>query len=273
MYKISNIVYKGFLLFLLMSSLWNCQKKELVLNLVETACKNFKIHSPAFQWITDPSCGTSGTKGSIRVSFGFDGNKDCINQINIQPGFYKADNSEIPNVAFPATLQTTDPVVTLEDQTITFIFAFEFATPADADALNHLYFKLSTQNELGNKSKNLELRINGACSTVNPSTYKVVKEVTVNTETVQITLKDDATEDGDIVSIYLNGTWVLENYVLTNAGETFTFPVNKGDNHLVLFAVNEGKVGPNTVSLSINGTDINISPDLLTGEAVNIKRF
>jgi hypothetical protein len=260
-------------IILMISIVCSCQKKELVLNLVETACKGFKIHSPDYQWITDPSCGTTGTNGSIQVTFSFDGDKECINQINIQPGFYKADNSMIPNVAFAATLQTTDPVVTLEDDTITFTFAFEFASPEDADALNHLYFKLSTQNELGNKSKNLELRINGACSTVNPNTYKVVKEITVTTEVVQITLKDDATEDGDIVSIYLNGTWVLENYVLTNAGETFTFAVNKGDNHLVLFAVNEGKVGPNTVSLSINGTDINISPDLLTGEAVNIKRF
>lgn len=260
-------------LVLMISVLWSCQKNELELNLVETACKDFKIHTPSYQWITDPSCGTTSNKGSIRVTFGFDGDKECINQINIQPGFYKADNSTISNVIFPATLQTTDPVVTLEDRTVTFTFSFEFASPEEADALNHLYFKLSTQNELGNKSKNLELRINGACSTVNSSTYKVVKEVTVTTTSAQITLKDDATEDGDIVSIYLNGSWVLENYVLTNAGETFTFSIKQGDNHLVLFAVNEGKVGPNTVSLSINGTSINISPDLLTGEAVNIKKF
>lgn len=253
--------------------LWSCQKKELELNLVETACKDFKIHSPSYQWISDPSCGTTSNKGSIRVTFGFDGGKDCINQINIEPGFYKANNTAIPDVAFAAILQTTDPIVSLEEHTISFTFPFDFATPVDADSLNHLYFKLSTQNELGNKSKNLELRINGACSTVNPSTYKVIKEITVATDSTQITLKDDATEDGDIVSIYLNGTWVLENYVLTNTGETFTFPIKKGDNHLVLFAVNEGKVGPNTVSMSINGTSINISPDLLTGEAVNIKTF
>jgi len=268
-----NLLYSICSTILLLGTLWSCQKKELELNLLETACKDFKIHSPSFQWQSDPSCGTTSNKGSIRVTFGFDGDMDCINQINIQPGFYKADNSVISNVAFPATLQTTDPIVTLEDHTISFTFSFEFASTEEADALNHLYFKLSTQNELGNKSKNLELRINGACSTVNPSTYKVVKEVTVATDTVQISLKDDATEDGDIVSIYLNGKWVLENYVLTNAGETFSFPVLKGDNHLVLFAVNEGKVGPNTVSLSINDTSINISPDLLTGEAVNIKKF
>ena len=81
----------------------------------------------------------------------------------------------------------------------------------------------------------------------------------------------DGEEDGDIVSVWINDNVVLDNYMLTNAGRTFTFQVQPGNNKLVLFAINEGDVGPNTAAITINNSRrINLSPDLLRGEAINI---
>ena len=81
-------------------------------------------------------------------------------------------------------------------------------------------------------------------------------------------------EDGDLVSVYLNGMWIIENHFLLNAGTLFTYStslLNPGSNDLVVFALNEGSSGPNTVSISINGDEIeNFSPGMLTGEAVEI---
>src|SRR5206468_667864 len=105
---------------------------------------------------------------------------------------------------------------------------------------DHLYLKLHTENELGAESNDVELRANGLCSTVDPSTYTVKSTVNVTSNKVNITFRDYASEDGDIISVYLNGKWVLENYTLTNAGKTFTFDILSGNNYLVIYANNQG---------------------------------
>src|SRR5688500_13009212 len=88
------------LLMLTLLSLTCCQKKELELKLVETACKNFKLDTPSYEWISDPSCGSTSVKASLRISFNFNGENDCVDRIHISPVFYKADNSAIENVAY-----------------------------------------------------------------------------------------------------------------------------------------------------------------------------
>jgi hypothetical protein len=250
----------------------SCQKKELHLDLIETACKNFKISEPERTWISDPSCGGTSVNASVQITFKYDGKKECIDHIDLAPKFYRANNSEIGNIQYTSRLMKSDPKVNINSSTVTFIFDFTFANTSDADALNHLNLKLHIENELEHESNKLELRINSTCPILDPSTYKVKSTTTVSSSTVQITLYDDAAEDGDIVSVFLNNVWVLENYTLTKAGQTFTYNVSPGNNHLVLFAVNEGSSGPNTVAISVNGgSKINLSPDLLTGEAVNIQ--
>jgi hypothetical protein len=131
--------------------------------------------------------------------------------------------------------------------------------------------KVHTENKLGDQSKVTQLRINGKCSVVNPSSYTVKDTVTVNSNQITVKFWDDGSEDGDIISVNLNNSWVLENYELKNAGETFTFTINSGANNFVLFAENQGKVGPNTCALSINGGDkTTLNADLKTGQAIKI---
>lgn len=264
-----NIGVIGFLVIIMLGV--GCQKKDIDINLIETACKNFKIYSPTYELKVDPCKGTS-TAGLLRITFMFDGDKECIDKINVAPQFYKLDNKEISNVIYLPSILKEDTSVTISGNHISFNYYFQMASLPDASALNHILLKMYTENELGNESKKIELRINTQCSRVDPSTYSVTKTVNVTNRQINVTLWDDAAEDGDIVSIYLNGIWVMENYTLKKDGETFPFNINAGDNHIVLFAVNEGKSGPNTAAISINGNEkITISPDLLKGEAINIK--
>lgn len=262
---------KQAILFLFILTAFGCTKKSLELELIESKCKKFKIYSPTYQWQEDPSCGGSTTTGILKIKFKHEGEKDCIHLIDLSPDFYNTNNNKISNVNFSKQLFKSEPEVEVYDDSVTFIFRFTFASNADADALNHIYLKFNTENELGNESKTTEVRINAGCSSVHSSSYTVTQTVEVYNETVKVTLWDDAAEDGDIVSIYLNGVWVLENIQLLNQPQNFYLKINPGDNHLILFAVNEGDVGPNTVAMKINdGSDLTISPDLLKGQAVNL---
>ena len=157
-------------------------------------------------------------------------------------------------------MQATDPLVTITGDSIIFKLNYTFADGTDPKSLNFIYVNYYTENEYGDISKKLQLRVNSTCGTIDPTTYKVVDTVKVTSSTVSITLWDDGEEDGDIVSVWINDKLVLDNYTLTNAGRTFTFQVQPGNNKLILFAINEGNVGPNTASITINNSSrINLS--------------
>jgi hypothetical protein len=249
-----------------------CQTKKLSLDLIETACKDFKLSDLTMTTLSDPSCGGGSVTGSIKFVVPFSGETDCIDNIKIEPTFYRANNTSIANVSSINSLPVSStPGVVIANGAITFIFDYQFANATDADALNHILFRVHTENEVGNQSNIVDTRYNATCSTVDPSTYTVKKTENVSSSTVQITLYDDGAEDGDIISMNLNDSWVLENYSLTNAGATFSYAINSGSNLLVFYAVNQGSVGPNTCAISINGgPKITLSPELLKGQAVNI---
>lgn len=247
-----------------------CTKRSIDLEVFEKECRDFKIQNPIYQNIFDPSCGT-GVSGQFRVVFDYDGNDKCLKRVINHPKFYDNQNNEISGVTFQEVYVLGGPNITQNGNTITYVFDYSFSNTTDADKLNNIYLAFNTQNDIGNPSNTLELRINMQCSTVDPSTYNNVKTVNVTSSKVAIKFWDNAAEDGDIISVNLNGVWVLENYMITNAGQTFQYNINTGSNKLVVYAVNQGKSGPNTLSISVNsGTEIKLEPKLLTGEAVTI---
>lgn len=251
--------------------LFTCQKKKLDIDIEQTACKNFKILNPSYTKIVDPSCTGTPNGGTLRIACKYEGKTECIKKINIKARFYNSSSSQINNVSYPSELQATDPLVTITGDSIIFKLNYTFADGTDPKSLNFIYVNYYTENEYGDISKKLQLRVNSNCSNIDPGTYKVVDTVRVTSSNVSVTLWDDGKEDGDIVSVWINDIVVLDNYVLTNAGRTFTFQVQPGNNKLVLFAINEGDVGPNTAAITINNSSkINLSPDLLKGEAINI---
>ena len=258
-------------------SFQSCTKQSIDIDVIEVACRNFTLERPSYQRLSDPCQG--GTSASFDVSFEFrSGEVDCFYSLHLFPDFYDENDDLINNVTFSSQLLKSDPEISIVDDVITFRFDIEFNSAAAANDFNHMILRFNTKTETDEESNSLEIRMNTECSVVNPSSYNVNPN-TVNIPGSQtfftIKLWDNAAEDGDLVSLYLNGMWIIENHFLLNLpGTDFTYStslLNPGPNDLVVFALNEGSSGPNTVSISINGQEIeNFSPGMLTGEAVQI---
>jgi hypothetical protein len=106
-----------------------------------------------------------------------------------------------------------------------------------------------------------------------------VKELEVNNKIIQINLWDHGRQDGDVVSIYLNGVAIVSQYNLTYQKKEFELKLDPSQpNDLFLYAHNLGKFPPNTVSIEIlDGDDsenIILNSDLSRCEAVliNVKK-
>jgi hypothetical protein len=85
------------------------------------------------------------------------------------------------------------------------------------------------------------------------------KTVEVKGQNITIYAFDNEKEDGDIVSININGVWVLERYTLKKKINPPTpkamikFTLKDGDsNYLVSKAWNLGSIPPNTLTIEIN---------------------
>lgn len=250
-----------------------CTDKDLDIDIEQDACKRFKIETPAYTRLEDPCSNSTRFRAEIR--FNFRRSAECLNQLNNYPKFYQSNNQETTALSFNATLERN--LISINDNTASYIFEVDFADQVAANQLNHIILDFDTQDEVGSKSNELQIRLNTSCSTVDPNSYDVNNnEVNIprSQNFFTIRLWDNAAEDGDIVSVYLNGQWIIENHTLLKAGTDFNFStslLNTGANDLVVFALNEGSSGPNTVSIAINGQEVpNFSPGLLTGEAVRI---
>lgn len=88
---------------------------------------------------------------------------------------------------------------------------------------------------------------------------------------VSYSVWDHGTVDGDIISLYSNGSSVLSNFTLTGSAHTgsFTLP-NNGFNHIVYYAHNLGLYSPNTGTITINGTSFVMEANLTANGYVDI---
>lgn len=250
-----------------------CTEKDLDLDINQDACKRFKISSPEYTLQQDPC--TDGTVILTEVRFSFDGSEDCLHLVENAPVFYTKKNEEIDLTSFSETIAKENLMIS--GKQVTYSFRAEFTSAEEAQRLNHIILDFNTEDEVQDESNTLQIRINTSCSEVDPSTYEVNPnsvDIPRSQSVFTIQLWDNAAEDGDIVSVYLNGTWIIENHSLLKDTTDFNFStglLTPGANDLVLFALNEGASGPNTVSIAINGKEIpNFKPGLLTGEAVRI---
>ncbi len=80
---------------------------------------------------------------------------------------------------------------------------------------------------------------------------KKTKKIIVHSKEIKIRVWDINIEDGDIISVNLNGKWVLDHFQLTNAGSVFEFTLENQRSYLVLHAHNLGEIPPNTAGISI----------------------
>ncbi len=71
----------------------------------------------------------------------------------------------------------------------------------------------------------------------------------IHTPTLTLKLWDKQIVDGDIVSLNLNGRWILENYNLTAHKYEVVITLDPGENNLVLYAISEGRRKSCTVAV------------------------
>ena len=77
----------------------------------------------------------------------------------------------------------------------------------------------------------------------------------VNSTKITIEIWDHKEVDGDIISLFLNDQPIVEQYTLKKSRAKFEVELNSiGDNFLVLYAHNLGRIIPNTAAISIDDT-------------------
>jgi len=75
--------------------------------------------------------------------------------------------------------------------------------------------------------------------------------VTVSRSPVYVKLWDHGSQDGDVVQIYVNGR-LYRTVQLTKGGTTLRLPLPYGRHRFQVKAMNQGRSGPNTASMSIS---------------------
>ncbi|HAP65189.1 MAG TPA: hypothetical protein DCR93_38825 [Cytophagales bacterium] len=93
--------------------------------------------------------------------------------------------------------------------------------------------------------------------------------------TLQLSIWDNAQEDGDIVTVFVNDEPVLEKIKTTEEHKKYEIPLSPGDNYLIFHAENLGSSPPNTAAIALIGAGIRrriiLRSDLQTSGAVLIK--
>lgn len=87
---------------------------------------------------------------------------------------------------------------------------------------------------------------------VNGRHFEVQESVTVSNGTITLLVWDKNRVDGDEISLYLNGKPVLENYTVSKTKKEVIINLEPGTNTLVMYALNLGRIPPNTAALNIN---------------------
>ncbi len=99
----------------------------------------------------------------------------------------------------------------------------------------------------------LEIGNDGEPKSLKKRRVKHEKDVIVHATKVKIYVWDYAAEDRDTISLNINGNWVLQNYGLVKQKKMIEVEFKpKGDNYILLYAHNLGRIPPNTMTISID---------------------
>lgn len=74
---------------------------------------------------------------------------------------------------------------------------------------------------------------------------------TVKTEKIQLEIWDGQIEDGDIISVQVNGANVAEKLMVTKAKQHFGVSLRPGNNRILFRAENLARIPPNTAVLRV----------------------
>jgi hypothetical protein len=87
--------------------------------------------------------------------------------------------------------------------------------------------------------------------TENGRNFVVQQKIILYSDLVTAKIWDRGTVDGDIVTLYLNGEDILDNFMTSKIKKEVVLHLSAGENFLVMHAVNMGSIPPNTASIEI----------------------
>lgn len=151
----------------------------------------------------------------------------------------------------------------------------KFATP---------YFSIRNADSDARKAQSIANRSAQNAKSVTPTGTREVfegrkisykKELTFSNKDLRVAIWDHGRQDGDIVSIYLNGKTIIPKHSLTYRKKKIAIELDPSkSNDLFLYAHNLGNSPPNTVSIEISdgstSENIVLNSDLKSCEAVLI---
>ncbi len=267
---LKNKIIPNIALLFVLSLFTQCNKKDLELEVIETACSEFFIDNAIYSFSKNSDCGDE----KIAISFDFDGNQDCIHLVKIKPKFYDINGNELTQFDTSEQLISVDNIL-ISGNTIALSYCFNYSTSTDSTDLNYLQIDFHTENEQGNESNEIGIRANIPGAPVKqPTSTDFQKEFEVKSRTISLFIFDDAAEDGDIISVNVNNKWEIENKMIFKNGEKIELTIQEAaTNFLMLYAVNQGASGPNTLAGTINDgvTEQRFDLNLKTGEVAYFK--
>ena len=80
---------------------------------------------------------------------------------------------------------------------------------------------------------------------------KIVGSIVASSQQITLALWDDAVEDGDSVSININGKWIAKGFPVKKNPQFITVKLDPGPNTITFVADNLGSIPPNTSVLEI----------------------
>ena len=129
-------------------------------------------------------------------------------------------------------------------------FVLDFDNPDDSGA-SFIAVKLTMQQD---KEKNPGFQpyiYPGAGEPPLQSNEKLLGSVKSVSKQLTLAIWDDAVEDGDTISININGNWVAKNFPVKKAPQFLTVTLSPGPNTILFEANNLGSIPPNTSVLEI----------------------
>ncbi len=80
---------------------------------------------------------------------------------------------------------------------------------------------------------------------------KQIGNIITNSKNLSFAIWDDAVEDGDTISLSINGEWIKKGFAVKNKPQFITVQMNPGPNVITFIADNLGTIPPNTSVLEI----------------------
>lgn len=246
---------KQFLLLIGIIALFLSCKKELDLAIQDKECANFTLFDAIAQERFGACNGLTGTRQTnvFDVSFKYDGPDRCLNSLYRKVTF-RDQNDAVVFSSFqdPDTVKVGSSDFSFSNGIASFSFAFDMGSVARYEQVAYATIDFQTQNENGDESNFLTSVIVMPCKSI-PVSNITQQDYIVRSTSVQVALFDDAAEDGDIITIILNGVIIAENVTIFNNPIIFNVNIDPNiANTLTFYAVNEGSSSPNTVDGYIN---------------------